>query len=785
MSWDAVRMIARSQIRRHWVSMVVLGLLAGLVGGIGTGASAVARRTATAYDRLAAATHLDDARVLVFSDSVDVDAIARWPEVRESWQSRQVIGALVGGPMAFVSVSTGPPRPRDLFTPVLVDGRQPHDDAPDEVLVPSLLADEMGLRVGDTLPLKLLTPEEVTQFDTGFGEADGPRVDLRVVGIARVARGWVGNGMGPVIGTPALGRAYATSLIGRNILVRLAGGKDGVADFARRVDRLRRGTPTGAAGEEFGVLQAAYPTSEEDPRVTTATSTLVAGQLVFVVLAVLGGLLAVGQGLGRHHGQGAGEQQVEAALGLTRAERVWARVLPALLGAAVAGTVTVAGGVVAGVVEPLGALRAYEPEPGWRADAWVVVVGAVLVVVAFLGLAALTAARVTRPVGAAALPARRLGLAALGRRAPVAAGMAFALRGGHGRGAVPARTTLLVVVLGLAGVVGVSAFAASLDRLGDTPARYGWQADFAIVDSKPFDLEDLARDDRVAALLDTAATPVDLDGRRMQSISLRPLKGEIPLPVLEGRLPAADDEVAYGAREADRAGVAVGSTVRLATRSADGERSYRSLRVVGTAVIPDVGNDGLSRGVVLTARTQAAGAQSTPFTNALVEVAPGVGAGFFGSLAQRLEMMPAVRPAEVSNLVALGRLPVLLAGFLALLTAAVLAHSLVLTVRRRASELAVLRVVGLTPAQVGAALVAMAATIGLVGLAVGPLLGLAAGRLVWGEVAHTIGVAGDLAVPWPVLGWAAPVVLVGTALIALLPARRAARLRPATVLHSE
>jgi ABC-type antimicrobial peptide transport system permease subunit len=97
----------------------------------------------------------------------------------------------------------------------------------------------------------------------------------------------------------------------------------------------------------------------------------------------------------------------------------------------------------------------------------------------------------------------------------------------------------------------------------------------------------------------------------------------------------------------------------------------------------------------------------------------------------------------------------------------------------------VLRVIGLTPAQVGAALVAMAATIGAVGLTLGMVLGLAVGRVVWGEVASGIGAAGDPAVPWTLLVAAVPGVLVGSAVVALLPARRAATLRPAAVLRAE
>jgi putative ABC transport system permease protein len=783
----AVGRVAGSELRRRWRSMVVLGLLAGLVGSVVAGASAVAMRTATAYDRLVAATHLDDARVIVFSDDIDVDRIARFPGVTESWQSQQVIGQLLGREVAYLSVSSGPPRPDTLFSPVVLEGRAPRDDRADEVLVPSVLAREVGLHVGDRLPMKLLTPQEVTQFDTGFGEPDGPRLDLRVVGIARVARTWVGGGVGPVIGTPALQKEYPDSQLGRDIMVRLADGPAGVPAFDRRVRRLGERAASGDVGQEFGTLQASYPTSETDPEVTAATSTLVGGQLVFIVLAVLGGLLAIGQGLSRHHAAGAGEQQIEAALGLTRGERVLARVGPGLLGAAVAAGVTVVGTLLAGLVEPLGPLQEYEPEPGWLPEPLVVVLGGLLVAVAFLLLTALTAARVVRRGTVGAGVARpTLGLTWLGRRAPAMAGLTFALRGrgSAARGSVPVRATLAVAVLGTCGVVAVATFAQSLDRLSSTPARYGWVADFAVVDSKPFDLQDLAADPRVESLLDTSAVPVHVDGRRMEGISLRPLKGPVPLTLLGGRLPETDDEVALGSRQAQRLGATTGSTVSLTTYDGDGEPSRRTLRVVGLVVTPPV-SDGLGSGAFLTARTAAAAGRSAPFTTAFVDARDEDADAMYAELAQRLEMIRAFPPAEVSNLVALGRLPVLLAVFFGALAVAVLAHSLVLTARRRATDLAVLRVIGLTPLQVGGALVAMALTIGVVGLALGPPLGLAVGRVVWGEVASGIGTAGDPAVPWLVLVVAVPAVLVGTALVALVPARRAATLRPAEVLRSE
>jgi putative ABC transport system permease protein len=291
------------------------------------------------------------------------------------------------------------------------------------------------------------------------------------------------------------------------------------------------------------------------------------------------------------------------------------------------------------------------------------------------------------------------------------------------------------------------------------------------------------RDHRVEAIVDTSAVPVRIDDRRMEGIALRPLKGDVPLTVISGRLPSEDDEVALGSRDALRLGASVGSTVPIATYDTDGAPTQRSLRVVGLVIVPAV-DEGLGRGAVLTARTLAAAGRSSPFTTAIV-VRDSAAGSLYDELAGRLEMIPASQPAEVRNLVALGRLPVVLAIFLGALAVAVLVHSLVLTTRRRAPDLAVLRVIGLTPAQVGGALVTMALTIGVVGLALGPALGLAVGRVVWGEVATGIGTAGDPAIPWLVLVLAVPAVLVGTVLSALLPARRAATLRPAAVLRSE
>ncbi len=231
-------------------------------------------------------------------------------------------------------------------------------------------------------------------------------------------------------------------------------------------------------------------------------------------------------------------------------------------------------------------------------------------------------------------------------------------------------------------------------------------------------------------------------------------------PCSSGRLPARAGETTLGSREARRLGAEVGDRVVLRTYDDEGRRVPRSLRVVGVAVTPDLSDEGLGGAVLLWPGDLRRAVRTVAFPNGLVEVEPGVDVdALYRDLSARLEMGRATQPAQVRNLAALGRLPAGLAVFLAVIAVVVLAHSLVLTVRRRSADLAVLRVIGLTPRQVAASVGVMAVTLTAIGLVAGPVLGLAIGRVVWWEVAQGIGVAGDLALPWWLLVTVAPVAL--------------------------
>ena len=143
------------------------------------------------------------------------------------------------------------------------------------------------------------------------------------------------------------------------------------------------------------------------------------------------------------------------------------------------------------------------------------------------------------------------------------------------------------------------------------------------------------------------------------------------------------------------------------------------------------------------------------------------------------------RPADVVDLERVRTTPVVLAGLLALLGAATVAHALVTTIRRRRRELAMLKTLGFTRRQVSASIAWQASTIAVVAVVVGVPLGVAVGRTLWAVLARSIGVVAEPSVAWLAVALALPVLVLGANAVAAVPAWVAGRTRPATVLRSE
>jgi putative ABC transport system permease protein len=121
---------------------------------------------------------------------------------------------------------------------------------------------------------------------------------------------------------------------------------------------------------------------------------------------------------------------------------------------------------------------------------------------------------------------------------------------------------------------------------------------------------------------------------------------------------------------------------------------------------------------------------------------------------------------------------------LALVAGAAVAHTLLAASRRHLRDVTVLAVLGATPGQVRATLAVTATATVLPVLLLGIPLGLGIARLLWGQVAISIGVGGDLAVPAGLLALAVPVVVVVALVLAVLPAARAAQLPAAVLLRA-
>jgi ABC-type antimicrobial peptide transport system permease subunit len=139
----------------------------------------------------------------------------------------------------------------------------------------------------------------------------------------------------------------------------------------------------------------------------------------------------------------------------------------------------------------------------------------------------------------------------------------------------------------------------------------------------------------------------------------------------------------------------------------------------------------------------------------------------------------------VRNLDLVGWTPYVLSGVLLLFAVATLGHTLVVSVRQRRRDLAVLKSLGFVRRQVTAAVAWQATTLMLLVMIIGVPLGIVAGNWAWRVAAGQLGVAAEPVTPVAAVALALPLALVVANAVAALPARTAGRIRPAAVLRTE
>ena len=378
-----------------------------------------------------------------------------------------------------------------------------------------------------------------------------------------------------------------------------------------------------------------------------------------------------------------------------------------------------------------------------------------------------------------------------GTRPPIAVGVRFALDRGQQRRALPVRSSLFGAAFGVVVVVAVLVFSAGLDHLVTTPAEFGWTWDLTAYDTKAVpqhgDCSSLTtRFTRVAGITDVASVcngSVEVAGRPVTGWGYYEIRGNIGPAVVTGRAPRTDDEVALGAETLAAVHRSVGDHVQVA-----GASGSKTFRIVGQVAFPSLSDpEPLADGAAFTARLNGLGANGG--WNIVVRLAPGANrARLAREVAPPKGLGGDVRftvPTEIDRVRQIRGLPVALAAFVAVVALVAVGLGLVSSVRRRRRELAVLKTLGFTRRQVRTTVAWQASAVAAVGLLIGIPLGLIAGAFVWRRVANELGVSPGPT--WPVVGVVVLVVaaVLSVNLVAAIPARRAARTRPAVVLRSE
>ena len=797
----------RLDLPRRWRSLVVLALLVALSSGVVLTAVAGARRGETAFDRLWARTLPATVTVLPNQPGFDWAKVQALPGVTAMSLFAVYYGAAVDGiPDANIGF---PPANAALFQtvehPVILAGRAANQSRADEVMASPHFMSAYHLRVGDTVTLHLSSPAQATAgFDaTQGGTPAGPRVTVRIVGVARTPFFLDGPGdTGGILPTYALFTQYRADIMGPNPsesptyingLIRLAGGEAAIPAFRAELTKAT-GRSDIDVWDNYG--QFGGPIR----RVSDYESACL---LAFGIAALLAALVLVGQAVARHASAEVAELQVLRAVGLTRRQAAASASFAPGLAAVAGATLGVAAAIVASNWMPIGVASLSEPNPGISAD-WLVLstgwAAAVLLVLAATVVIAWTGLRAGAPG-----PARRSATVAAAVRAglpvPAIVGARFALEAGRGRAAVPVRPAIAGAIAGVLGVLAALTFSAGISDAVANPQRFGqtWQLetlygqDGQALAPAAVVARVAAADRDVTGYLDVRIGGAQSGLVSIESFTYAPVDGKrVPVVLTAGRMPASPGEIALAPTTARSLHAGVGSTVRLTGGSA------RALTVSGIAFVPTGPHNDYDQGAWLTPggydRLFAGAHYAFKFETAAVSLRPGANAAAVAARldaavaaathTQGIEFFPPTG-LPVQELEDVSVLPLALGAFLAILAAGAVGHALVIAVRRRRNELAVLRTLGLTGPQSRLVVVTQASVLAVIGLALGIPLGLAVGRAVWRLVADFTPLAYHSPLAVLPLVLIAPATLLAANLLAIWPGHRAARLRPARILRGE
>jgi hypothetical protein len=765
---------------------------------------------------------------------VSLPQVTAWFQAPYLFMATDRSGADVGSlnPFAF---STGEAL-RDLDRPLVVAGHLPNPKRPFDVAVNEFAADKRHLHVGSRFRVYAYSYSQIAgaaliSQGVAKGRPEGPSFMVTVTAIVRFP-----TDVSAVL--PLAAKQDVTYEGQQNMyltpafLVRLAAGlgipvqklpdfnfygvrlRHGAADwkaFAREASALGHGQIFTSAGNTLSIPTVAASAQR-------GIHLEVLALILFGILALLITLLFVGQAVARQVVLEADDYATLRSLGVTRAQLVGIVVMrAAVLGFAGAAIALLIAALSSSLL-PVGLARQAEIHPGLDFDAAILVPGA-FALAALVCAAALTPAWRTSRRAAVSGDSRGQGVGvtwvsrAVGRMAvPTTAGIGirYGLERGRGRSAVPVVSALVTSVLGVAALAASLTFGSSLHNLIASPRQQGWNWDVLV--GNPNDQHDeeakdgslLAKDPFVASysaiaiLAGASQGTAVINGHRVNLLlAFDPLKGYVYPPVKTGHAPRADNQIVLASDTMEQLHTRIGRWVTV-----DGGSGKIRLRVVGVMVAPSVGDlftNGVGEGgwvygpavrKYVEAQQQQQTSSSIPptvFNIFAVRYKPGTSRAAALANLQRtfgktvLERLPA---EDVVDLESVDRLPLLLAALVALLGLMTLGNTLVISVRRRRRDLAILKTIGFARRQVAEVVAWQATSFALLALMVGLPLGIVLGRWAWIASASGIGSASPTTVPLAV-ALIVPGTLIAANAISAWPGWRAARVQPASVMRSD
>jgi hypothetical protein len=837
----------RATFYERWGSYLTIVLLVGLIGGLSMGALAGARRSQSTFPDYLASSHASDLQLQIFNPASPSgglggpDLTARFARLPNVLHVASAPGLDIvplgrrGTPLTsdvsaqnvnFVGSLGGQYFTQDRLP--VVAGRMADPNRADEFVASAGAARIAHWHVGQKVPFGAFTVQQLEETGGNpFSQPPATRFTATLVGLivlpTQLVRDDVDRFSEGVLVTPAMSQRLRTSGAFPTYALRL---EHGARDVPVVESEIIRGLTNGS-------FYNFHLTSVAEGQVQRATRPEAIALGVFGLIAGLAALFIAGQAVFRNVRANRESTLVLRSLGARPVVTTTDAALGALGSVFVGALAAVAVAVGLSPLAPLGPAGQVNPSPGVTFD-WTVLVLGFLVLA--LGLGALTVGFAIRQSSLLS-ESRSAGAGRKSRVAQVAAslrfpepavsGMRFALeRGRDQAAAVSARSTVLGGVVAVTVVVATFTFGSSLANLDAHPPLYGWNWDYAIApvgsntNLPPATGRLLDRDVDVAGWTDYQFANFQLDGQTVPSL-ISHAHAVLSPPILSGHRMEADDQIVVGAATLAQLHKRVGDSVTITYGSPRDTPIYirpTRLRIVGAATLPTIGNTGnlhtsMGTGAVVSEGIEPAGlreALTQPDANdngpaiAVVRLKSSVAAAAGLAALRRIagestrvmnadpnsgggafHVLAAQRPAEIVNYQSSGATPVILAVTLAGGAALALALTLVAGIRQRRRDLALLKTLGYTRRQLGAAVAWQAAVTALIGVVVGVPLGIAAGRWLWNLFAQSISAVPSPTVPVVVVGLVAVVALVLAIVVSLVPARLAARIPAAAVLRAE